>query len=77
MKFLESIKANGMRKMIWGLIALISLEIVCIAAKYDGTIFRDCFIAIVGFVMGANYGEHKEKSKAARVAPAVTRQAAP
>lgn len=56
--------------MLWGLIAL--LCIVALAAfgrlgdvNNNGTVFRDCFIGLVGFVMGANYGEHKEKAKGA------------
>lgn len=67
---LETIKKNGMRKMAWGLIALIAIFVLALAGKLGDSIFRDCFVALVGFVMGANYGEHKEKKKAEIAAPA-------
>lgn len=72
--FLQSIKQAGMRKMLWALIALMVIGALCVIGKLDGPVFRECFIALVGFVMGANYGEHNAKSKevanAVPVAPA-------
>lgn len=72
---LETIKKNGMRKMAWGLIALICLVGLAAFGKLgdvngNGAIFRDCFIGLVGFVMGANYGEHREKKAAQAATPA-------
>lgn len=55
--------------MAWGLIALAAIFILTLTGKLGDSIFRDCFVALVGFVMGANYGEHKEKAK---VVPPVT-----
>lgn len=76
MKLLEAIKAAGMRKMVWGLIALLCVVALAALGKLgdvngNGTVFRDCFIALCGFVMGANYGEHRAKASAA-AAPAST-----
>jgi peptidoglycan/LPS O-acetylase OafA/YrhL len=75
MNFLEKIKAAGMRKMVWGLIALLCVVALCALGKLgdvnsNGTVFRDCFVALCGFVMGANYGEHRAKSGAAAAVPA-------
>lgn len=67
-KILLAIKNAGMRKMFFATLALVALTLLCAFAKLggqdtNGTIFRDCFIALCGFVMGANYGEHNAKSK--------------
>lgn len=58
--------------MAWGLAALFSIFLLSLLNKLDPAHFRECFIALCGFVMGANYGEHKEKAKveAAEVAQA-------
>ena len=67
---LETIKKNGMRKMAWGLVALGSIVGLTAFGKLgaDGAVFGNCFMFLVGAVMGANYGEHKEKGK--KVEPA-------
>jgi len=69
MNILKTIKDAGMRKMLWGLIALLVLAVLSGLSRLDSSAFQNCFIALVGFVMGANYGEHKEKSKPPTPAP--------
>ncbi len=72
MKFLESVKLYGMRKMAWGLVALSSITALAFRGHLTGGEFAECFGILVSAVMAANYGEHKEKAKAETAAPAQT-----
>ncbi len=63
-KFLLSIKNAGFRKIFAFLAALLALFTLCAAKKLTGGEFIAGFIPLVAAVMGANYGEHKEKEKA-------------
>ena len=57
----EIINEIGQRKFIIWIIGAVLLCILVGANRLDGSIFRDCFIALSGFVMAANAVEHWAK----------------
>lgn len=58
-----STKKNGLRKMLWGLIALENIALLALLGKLDPANFSMCFLALVAAVMGANAYEHKGKKE--------------
>ncbi len=65
MKVEDFVKTAG-RKFAFGYAALGSLTLLCAVGTLVGDRFEMCFGALVGAVMAANYGEHREKAKAAK-----------
>lgn len=54
----EELYQIGKRKFIIWLIGAVLLCVLVGLNKLDDPIFRDCFIALSGFVMAANAVEH-------------------
>jgi len=76
MKIEDFVKTAG-RKFAFGYAALGSLTLLCAVGTLGGDRFEMCFGALVGAVMAANYGEHREKQRAAKeVKPDATPPAA-
>ena len=65
MKVEDFVKTAG-RKFAFGYAALSSLTLLCAVGTLGGDRFEMCFGALVGAVMAANYGEHREKQRAAK-----------
>jgi hypothetical protein len=63
-KTLAAIKNAGMRKIVWGLVALLSISVLCFGRRLAGGEFVTCFSVLVGSVMAANGFEHKSKQEA-------------
>lgn len=51
----------GERKFIIWIIGAVLLSVLVGANRLEGSIFRDCFIALSGFVTAANAVEHWAK----------------
>lgn len=62
-QLLESIKKNGMRKLVLGSEFLAGLLIGLLCGKLDAGSFVTCFCALVGAVFVANAAEHHSESK--------------
>ncbi len=61
---IELMKVTG-RKFAWAYAALFSIWSLCLLKGIGGAEFQLCFGTLAGVVMAANYGENREKSRAA------------
>ena len=68
-KLMLALKNGGMRKVFYGLSALLAIFALAFAHRISGAEFVACFVPLVGSVMAANYGEHKVKEAAKDEAP--------
>lgn len=68
MKVEDFVKTAG-RKFTAFYAALGSITLLCAAGALGGDRYEMCFGALVGAVMAANYGEHREKQRAAKEKP--------
>jgi len=66
----EFVTAAG-RKFTFGYAALGSITLLCAVGTLGGDRFEMCFGALIGAVMAANYGEHREKMRAEKAAKEV------
>ncbi len=60
----ELMKITG-RKFAWAYAALFSIWSLCMLKGITGAEFQLCFGTLAGVVMAANYGENREKARAA------------
>lgn len=67
MTTIEFVKAAG-RKFAFGYAALGAITALCGIGALSGDRFEMCFGALIGALMAANYGEHREKMRAAKEA---------
>lgn len=65
MKVEDFVKSAG-RKFTFGYAALGSITLLGAVGVLGGDRFEMCFAALIGAVMAANYGEHREKQRAAK-----------
>lgn len=70
MKVEDFVKTAG-RKFTFGYAALGSITLLAAVGSLGGDRFEMCFGALVGAVMAANYGEHREKMRAEKAAKEV------
>ncbi len=61
---IEIMKVTG-RKFAWSYAALVSIWSLCMLKGINGAEFQLCFGTLAGVVMAANYGENREKHRAA------------
>lgn len=54
------------RKFTFGYAALGAITALCGVGMLSGDRFEMCFGALIGALMAANYGEHREKQRAAK-----------
>lgn len=63
----EFVAAAG-RKFAFGYAALGAITALCGVGALSGDRFEMCFGALIGALMAANYGEHREKQRAEKAA---------
>lgn len=61
---IELMKVTG-RKFSWAYAALFAIWSLCMLKGINGAEFQLSFATLAGVVMAANYGENREKARAA------------